>query len=227
MASSKRLFSGTNIACRRGGRMLFQRLDFGMDPGDILHLSGPNGSGKSSLLRIMCGLLPQAAGKVEWNGNNFLENGIAAHAERFAFLAPDNRSLKPLETVLEYMRFWTRVWSCYDSGGAKAPESDTAAERGAEALKLMGISALKDMPIRRLSEGQKRRLSLARVLMKKAPLWLLDEPLNGLDREAHELFTRAVDMHCALGGMIAVASHYTIAPPRHGRLRQLDLGAAA
>lgn len=213
MTSSKGLFSGTNIRCIRGGKILFQNLSFGLNPGDVVHLSGPNGAGKTSLLRIMCGALPAADGKVEWNGKNFLENGLDSHSARFSFLPADDRSLKSLETALENIQFWAGFWG--------KPE-----ENCLEALEKMQILILKDTPVRYLSAGQKRRLSLARVFVKKAPLWLLDEPLNGLDRDSYDLFMTALNEHCAIGGMAAIASHYTIEPPNHGRLHRLDVGVS-
>jgi heme exporter protein A len=207
--TSKGLFNGSDIACARGGRV--QKLSFGMDPGDIVHLSGPNGAGKTSLLRIMCGALPPAAGKILWNGKNFLENGMAAHSERFAFLPADDRNLKPLETVMETVQFWAGLW------GVSKDSCPGVLDR-------MDILKLKNTPVRHLSTGQKRRLSLARVFLKQAPLWLLDEPLSGLDKESYDLLIKALNIHCANGGMAAVASHYTLEPPKYGRLRRIDVG---
>lgn len=213
MTSSKRLFSGTNIRCVRGGKTLFQNLSFGLNPGDVIHLSAPNGAGKTSLLRIMSGALPMVTGKLEWDGNDFLENGFDVHSARFSFLPADDRSLKSLETALENMQFWARFW------GEKQ-------ENCVESLEKMQISALKDTPVRYLSAGQKRRLSLARVFIRRAPLWLMDEPLNGLDRPSHDLLMNALSEHCANGGMAVIASHYTIEAPCQGRLQRLGLGAA-
>ena len=214
MTSSKRLFSGTGITCIRGGRTLFQKLSFGMNPGDIVHLSGPNGTGKTSLLRIMCGALPVSDGEVLWDGKDFLENGMRVHSERFAFLPADDRSLKPLETVLENIRFWAGIWG-------------VANDACSGALDKMHLLNLKNTPVRHLSTGQKRRLSLARVFVKTAPLWLLDEPLSGLDRDSYDLLMKALNVHCANGGMVAVASHYTIEPPKYGRLIRVDVGVKA
>ena len=211
MTAAKRLFSGRDITCIRGQRVLFEKLSFGLNPGDVAHLSGPNGAGKTSLLRIMCGALPAAEGEVLWHENDFLENGLAAHSERFAFLPADDCSLKPLETVLENMNFWAGLWGVPVNACAKA-------------LDRMQVLKLKDTAVRYLSAGQKRRLSLARVFLKKAPLWLLDEPLNGLDRDSYDLFVKAMNEHCALGGMVAVASHYAIEPPKHGAFHRIDVG---
>lgn len=214
MTTAKWLFSGTHISCWRGGRTLFQNLSFGLNAGDIIHLSGPNGAGKSSLLRILCGALPAAGGTIEWNGKNFLENGAGTHAERCSFLPPDDRALKSLETVLENLQFWAAF--------GKIPETACQA-----ALDKMHILNLQDTPVRYLSAGQKRRLSLARLLMKKAPLWLLDEPFIGLDRPSRNLFTQEMELHCSTGGIIAVASHDAIEPPRHGMLQRIEIGGKA
>ncbi len=208
---TKRLFSGLHITCIRGGRMVFQNLSFGINPGDVAHLSGPNGTGKTSLLRMMCGTLPVSGGKILWNGKEFLENGEAAHAERFAFLPADDRSLKPQETALENLNFWAGLWSVKETVCL-------------EALEKMKIFELKDRPVKYFSAGQKRRLSLARVFIKKAPLWLLDEPLNGLDRSSYDLFMKAINVHCSLGGLAAIASHYAIEPPKHGVLHRVEVG---
>lgn len=211
MTSAKRLFSGENIGCIRGGRTLFQKLSFALSPGDVLHLSGPNGAGKTSLLRILCGVLP-AEGDILWEGKNFLENGFAAHAQRFAFLPAHDRDLKPAETALENLRFWAQVWGLSDDALAGA-------------LDRMRILKLKDTPARRLSAGQKRRLSLSRLFLKRAPLWLLDEPLNGLDADSRTLFAEALNIHSASGGVIVVASHQPLDTPKYGRLTTLEIGA--
>jgi heme exporter protein A len=212
MTSAKQLFSGINISCRRGGRLLFTGLSFGLNPGEVVHFSGVNGAGKTSLLRIMCGALPVSGGMINWKGVDFLENGLEAHSRRFSFLPADDRSLKPLETVLENLRFWAALWGI--------PE-----EVCLGALDKIRILNLKDTPVRYLSAGQKRRLGLARMFTKKAPLWLLDEPFNGLDRESHGLFVEEMNAHCAGGGMVAVASHHPLEPPHHGALHRVNVGA--
>lgn len=173
-----------------------------------MHLAGPNGSGKTSLLRIMAGALPYD-GEVLWEGMDFLENGAVAHAARFSFLPSDDRNLKLLETAAENLGFWAGL-----SGG----ESN-------DALSAMDIAALKDRAVRYFSAGQKRRLSLARMMQKPAKLWLLDEPLNGLDSSSAVLFQSALDKHIEGGGMAVIASHYPIEPPRTGTLRRIMLGA--
>lgn len=212
MSASNRLFELKDIVCRRGGRVLFRNLSFGIDAGEVVHLAGPNGSGKTSLLRIMAGALP-CEGKVLWGNIDFLENGVDGHAKRFAFLPSDDRSLKVLETVEENLSFWAGLWRVAEANA-----------RIATALDALGMTALKDTALRYLSAGQKRRVSLARVLVKGSPLWLLDEPFNGLDAAAAGLFRCVLDAHLAAGGMAAIASHHAIEPSQKGSLRRVVLG---
>lgn len=218
MLSTKQLFGFSGLSCLRGGRLLFQNVSFGLDAGEILHLSGRNGVGKSSLLRVLAGALPPAAGEILWAGRPFLADGAEEHAKRFSFLSADDRSLKVLETAAENLAFWAEITGC-EEGAASA------------ALTSMGIAALRDTPVRSFSAGQKRRLSLSRLLLKQTRLWLLDEPFNGLDAPASALFMAALARHCAAGGMAVVASHLPLELPAGGlhaghvgvALRRLEL----
>jgi heme exporter protein A len=173
--------------------MVFRHLDFDLRPGGVLLLRGPNGSGKSSLLRMMSGLLPPAAGELSWGGAP-----IAAeperHRRRLAFLGHLD-ALKPALTVAENLGFWC-------GPAAVAP-----------ALAALGIASLSRLPARLLSAGQRRRLALARIVARAAPLWLLDEPTNALDDEAEAMFAAALAAHRAAGGMAAIALHGGRAPP--------------
>ncbi len=213
MRSTKRVFDISGLSCVRGGKILFQNLSFHFSEGDVLHLSGPNGAGKTSLLRILSGALPAAGGKIVWDGKDYLDDGIETHAKRFAFLPSDDKSLKTGETAGENLRFWAKL------SGMPEKKCKTA-------LKKMEIEKLEDTPVKYLSAGQKRRLSLARVFLKDAKLWLLDEPLNGLDIKSYDLFMDAINEHTAEGGMAAIASHFTIEPPKKGALRRVDVGVA-
>lgn len=215
MTSSKLLFSGENLTCIRGQRVVFQNISFSVGNGDILHLAGANGSGKSSLLRIMSGVLPLAEGDIFWAGRAFLMDGQEEHCKRFSFLPPDDRSLKLLETTNENLQFW-----------AGFNGLDDVDNKCANALEKVDMQKFKNTPVRYLSAGQKRRLSLARVFLKPAPLWLLDEPLNALDARSCELFFAALDAHCANGGITVVASHNPITPPKRGALRVLEVEVA-
>lgn len=211
VTASNVLFTLDAVSCARGGRLLFQNLFLEMGEGDVVHLAGPNGAGKTSLLRAMAGALP-CDGKILWQGQDFLENGAAAHAARYAFLPANDTYLKLLETAYENISFWARLWGVGD-------------DIADAALRAMGLQEIRDRPVRYFSAGQKRRLGLARVLMKGARLWLFDEPLNGLDAESMALFRAALEHHVAKGGMAVIASHLPIDPPNTGTLRRITLGA--
>lgn len=168
-----------DLACRRGERLLFAGLSLSLEPGETLHVRGPNGIGKSSLLRILAGLLPPFAGKVEREG------AVALLDERPA--------LDPLLPLGRALRFWAGL------------------DGGAADLGPLGLADLVDVPVRYLSTGQKKRAAMARLLGQGAPIWLLDEPLNGLDRDAVAVVEALASEHCAAGGICVVASHQPFA----------------
>jgi heme exporter protein A len=182
--------SAEALACRKGDRLLFAGLGFELQPGDALQLAGPNGIGKSSLLRILAGLARPFEGSVTRSG------AIALLDER-----PALDEHRPLRGALA---FWCRIDGC-------APDTHAA---------LLGIDGLADVPVRYLSTGQRKRAALARLIDQKAPVWLLDEPLNGLDTAAVELVEKLTRDHCANGGIAVIASHQQF---RLGGMRQLAL----
>ena len=161
-----------DVALRRGGRLLFERLDFLLARGELFQVAGPNGSGKSSLIRLAAGLLLADRGRVD-------RSAVALANDQLAL----DREL-PLRSAL---RFWTRF-----------PDP---------ALEALGIADLADVPVRLLSSGQSRRAMLARVVASEAPLWLLDEPLNGLDAEGSTRLADLMARHLERGGGILAASH--------------------
>ena len=174
--------AATDLACRRGERLLFRGLSLDLGPGGALQVAGPNGTGKSSLIRILAGLLRPFAGSVERVG------GIGLLDER-----PALDGHLPLERALA---FWGRI-----DGGEGA------------AIERLGLEPLLDLPVRYLSTGQRKRAALARLMGQHAPIWLLDEPLNGLDVHAVELCEALVAEHCAAGGLAVIASHQPFAVP--------------
>lgn len=184
-----------DIACRRGDRILFRGLSFALEAGAALHVAGPNGVGKSSLIRMLAGLLRPFAGRVEQQGS------LALLDERSA--------LDPHLPLGHALRLWERI----DRATAEP------------AVRQLGIDALCDVPVRYLSTGQKKRAGLARLLSQKAAIWLLDEPLNGLDAEAARLVETLVAQHCEQGGIAVIASHQPLSQGRLDRL-QLDDHAA-
>jgi len=177
--------SFAGVACMRGGRMLFEGLSFALGPGDAALVSGPNGAGKSSLIRIAAGLLPAAAGRVEGEGARALLAETAA--------------LDPELNVAAALRFWARI-----DGRAAAVD---------DALAAVGLAALAPVPVRLLSTGQRRRAALARVVASGAPMWLLDEPANGLDTGSVATMETLIARHRAGGGIALVATHLPIALP--------------
>lgn len=172
------------VACLRGDRLLFEDLDFSLSSGDAAVVSGPNGAGKSSLLRLAAGLLRPAAGRIRRSGD------VAWLGEQPALDAH-----LPLGRALDY---WRRV------DGTHADALTAAAEA-------MDVAPLFDVPVRMLSTGQRRRAGLARVMLGNAPIWLLDEPGNGLDTGALALLESAITAHRAKGGIVLVATHQPLA----------------
>ena len=170
----------SGLGCLRGGRILFEGLAGSLSSGDAMVLTGPNGAGKSSLLRILAGLLAPSAGTVTRGG------GIAFLDERAAL---DPRL--PLGRAIGY-------WAAMD-GGAVAP-----------ALEAMGVGHLEKVPVRMLSTGQRRRAGLARVIAGAQPVWLLDEPGNGLDAASLKLLGQAIAAHRAAGGIVIAATHQPV-----------------
>lgn len=217
MPATKRLFSKSltlsDITCQRGGRVLFQNFSLAAPAGTILRLTGANGAGKSSLLRMIAGALSPTSGEVSLGEVRISEKDVADHAKDYAFLPPEDRDLKLLETARENMQFWATLW--------KINGRDAAVSA---ALAQMGLSDLADLPVRVLSAGQKRRLSIARVLMKQSPLWLLDEPFNALDHAASQLLVTAVQDHAAAGGIVVMAAHHV---PEMDRMTTVKIGGDA
>lgn len=184
------------VACARGGRILFGAMSFALGPGDAALVTGPNGAGKSSLLRLAAGLLRAAGGEVA-------RQGAVALADEA--LALDARL--PLAAALG---FWAGI--------------DGARPRLDAAMAAMGIAHLAPVPVRILSTGQRKRAVLARVIASGAPIWLLDEPGNGLDGEGLALLEAAVATHRAGGGLVMAATHMAIAMPGGATI---GVGAAA
>lgn len=181
------LLSFDQVTLVRGGHLLFAGLDLQLGRGEALHVAGPNGSGKSSLIRLAAGLLQAAEGRVQ-------AESVALSDERLAL----DREL-PLRRAIE---FWGKL------NGAPAAD---------EALERFRLSHLSRVPVRMLSTGQAKRASLARVMASPALLWLLDEPLNGLDEDGVECLAAAIVSHRRDGGAVLAASHVAL-PGQWARL---------
>lgn len=186
-----------SVACIRGDRLLFENLSLVLKRGDALWLRGPNGAGKSSLIRLAAGLLRPAA-------------GTAQRHERVALI--DEASALDAELPLRRaLDFWARV--------------DTVDGHSVDrAMDEMALAPLAEVPVAMLSTGQRKRAAMVRVIASGAPIWLLDEPANGMDDAAQARLVAAVAKHRANGGAVLLASHFALGVPD---LIELDMGALA
>ena len=192
------------LTCNRGGREVFRDLSFGVSTGEAMMVTGRNGAGKSSLLRMIAGLVRIAAGRLTLEGGEAdIPIGEQAH-----YLGHQD-AMKPSLTVGENLQFWSRF---------------LGDERGVEpALEAVELAPLADLPAAYLSAGQRRRLSIARLVAVPRPIWLLDEPTSSLDAPSQKRLAELMRGHLVNGGMIIAAAHGTIGLER---ARELKLGSA-
>jgi len=186
------ILSLSQVACARGGRLLFAGLSLSLDRGEAAVVTGPNGIGKSSLLRLAAGLIAPFEGTV-------------ARAEPMALMTED-LALDAERRLGDALIFWARL-----NAGAGADAQARA--RVAGALAMVELGALAEVPVRLLSTGQRRRAGLARVLAAQAPLWLLDEPGNGLDTRGVATLERVIAQHRAAGGAVLLTTHQPLGVP--------------
>lgn len=190
------MLEAVDLECVRGDRPLFSHLSFSLRPGEMLHVTGINGSGKTTLLRAICGLTHHHAGEIRWNGAATQKLGDEYHAQ-LAYVGHTNGiqgDLTPEENLRVAMNL---------SGSA-------GAEHIGSVLKRLGLAAYHRFPAKILSQGQKRRLALARLVVERKPLWILDEPLSGLDVDSVSLMTTILTEHLAQGGLTIITSHQDI-----------------
>lgn len=185
------------LACVRGDRRLFSDVDFAVSAGEWLQVEGANGAGKTSLLRIVAGLAPAEDGHLEWEGQPVDKVRDEFHA-RLLYLGHAS-AIKDDLSALENLRTAAAV------AGRPLDESTALA-----ALRRIGLKGREDLPSRVLSQGQKRRVALARLLCSQARLWILDEPFVALDVAAVTLLCAILDEHLARGGMILFTSHQAV-----------------
>ena len=198
-----------DLAAARSNTVLFRRLNALLHAGEALRVAGPNGAGKTTLLRILCGLTEPARGAVCWDGTPIRELGDDYRA-RLGFLGHQEGHFGDL-TAHENLAL----------AGATVTTSAVTA-----ALDRVGLAALASQPARLLSQGQRRRLGLGRLLLRPTTLWVLDEPLTGLDRQGVDLVSHLLAEHLAGGGLAVLTTHQDL-PGLDGVLRELDVGAQA
>lgn len=199
-----RLFAA-NLTCHRGGRDVFAGINFAVAGGELLAVTGRNGAGKSSLLRTVAGLVRLTAGELTFEGGD----GELTIAEQAHYLGHQD-ALKPSLSVGENLRFWAGFFG-QKSIAIEGP------------LETVGLDALADLPAAYLSAGQRRRLSIARLLAVKRLIWLLDEPMSTLDTAAQQHLAGFMHAHLAEGGLILAATHGSLGMEA---TRELRLGEA-
>jgi len=181
--------TGENLCCERGGRQVFRAISFRVAGGEALLVTGRNGAGKSSLLRMIAGLVRIADGTLALSGGE-PEAAIGEQAHYLGHLD----ALKPALTVAENLQFWAEFLGARGNGVAAA-------------LDAVDLAPLADLPAVYLSAGQRRRLSIARLLAVKRPLWLLDEPTSALDAGSQTRLAELMRGHLGSGGLIVAATH--------------------
>jgi heme exporter protein A len=181
--------SGRNVRCVRGGREVFSGLNFETSSGEALAVTGPNGSGKTSLLRLIAGLLTTADGAIELEGGD----PELTLPEQAHYLGHRD-ALKSALSVVENLSFWR------DFLGGEVFDAKMS-------LAAVGLDHAGELPAAFLSAGQRRRLSMARLLTVRRPIWLLDEPTSALDADGQTMFASLMREHLARGGLIVAATH--------------------
>jgi heme exporter protein A len=194
-----------NLGIERGGRSVLSGLSLALNPGEALALTGPNGAGKTTLLRAMAGLLPLTAGRIHAEGGD----PEAQLAEQLHLLGHAD-GVKTQLSAAENVVFWAELL------GGDAREAATA-------LDAVGLGHAADLPAAFLSAGQKRRLSLCRLITARRDLWLLDEPATALDTDGLDRLAQLVEIHRAAGGLVIAATHADLNWPG---LKRMVLGSA-
>lgn len=187
------LLQAEGLELWRGERCLFRDLSFELLEGAALHVSGANGCGKTSLLRVLCGLTEPEEGEIRWRGRS-IRRCRDDYQHAFAWLGHLN-GFKAELSARANLAFSVSL------------RRETNPDVRNDTLDQVGLDSVADLPCRVLSAGQKRRLSLATIMLSAAQLWILDEPFTNLDATGRAMISRMLDRHCANGGTAIVASH--------------------
>ena len=193
-AGSDKMLEVIDLSCTRGEQALFANLDFVLNAGELLQVQGENGKGKTTLLRTLCGFVQPLAGEIRWQGQKIRELADEYYAD-FIYLGHLN-AIKDELNALENLRFSSALAGCVVSDS-----------NAISALRRMGLRGRETFPVKVLSQGQRRRVALARLLVNKAPLWILDEPLTALDVSAVGLMQELIAEHLGNQGMVIFTTH--------------------
>lgn len=201
------MLSVHGLTCVRGERRLFAGLDFEVAAGEWVHVRGENGAGKTSLLRMLVGLMAVADGDIRWRGES--TRTVAEDFRRELLFLGHHGAVKEELTALENLQLASRL------DGDELPDREALA-----ALHRFGLKGREELPVRFLSAGQKRRVLLARLVTRKATLWVLDEPFTALDVKAVDMLSALIGEHLAGGGIAVLTSHQSMPIPG-GKVVQL------
>ena len=204
------MFSVSNLSCSRGDKRLFSGVSFALQPGEWLHLQGDNGVGKTSLLRLACGLSALEQGDICWQGLSVAKNADEFRAN-LAYLGHQlalKEDLSPLENLMT------------DAAIAGRPLTMAQAKT---ALVQLGLKGREHLPVRVLSQGQKRRTALTRLWVSTAKLWILDEPFVALDTAAQNVLSDVINAHLRKQGMVLFTSHQAVSLAGRGHSYRLTV----
>lgn len=194
------------LACQRGDKILFTDLNLTFKSGDFVQIEGHNGIGKTSLLRIIAGLASPLHGKVRWNSEEIFDQRETFHYD-LLYLGHQS-GIKPELTAWENLKFLQRI--------SHSVQGD---EIVWQALEQVGLLGREDLPASQLSAGQQKRIALARLWLSQAPLWILDEPFNAIDKNGVQVLTRHFEQHAAQGGIVILTSHQEVPSERLHKVR--------